>query len=150
MLFLTVFYVCATFIDWAILAIGQISLTSKHLECEGNNLVVNDNTGSLYMSFFTLSCYIYAMIMWVIFYKVPKKTGMVRRNYIVRGDKIKMIKTDESLLIKEDNVKTVIAALDEDNQQYRAMRKTSMNIHTHGSSEVNHRSRRPSSDIDNF
>ena len=36
-----------------------------------------------------------------------------------------MEKEDESFLIKEDNIKTVIAALDEDNQQYKKMRKTS-------------------------
>ena len=34
-----------------------------------------------------------------------------------------MEKEDESFMIKEDNVKTVIAALDEDNRQYKNMRK---------------------------
>ena len=36
-----------------------------------------------------------------------------------------MEKEDESFMIKEDNVKTVIAALDEDNRQYKNMRKIS-------------------------
>ena len=40
------------------------------------------------MIFFSLTGYVYTLVMWITFFFVPKKFGMVRKNYITRGDKM--------------------------------------------------------------
>jgi hypothetical protein len=62
--------------------------------------------------------------MWVIFYRIPKSYGQVRKGlFTTDSTKVKMLRANESLMIKEDNVKTLIVAMDEDNRQMKELRK---------------------------
>jgi hypothetical protein len=74
--------------------------------------------------------------MWITFFLVPKRFGMVRMNYITRGDKMQMVTSDDSFIVKDDNIKTVIMALEEDNHQYKKMRKLSENLNMYSASEL--------------
>lgn len=68
------FYVLCTFIDWLTFFWGRRVIGENDLLCyNGNTILVNSNTGGMYMIFYSAVEYMYAMFMWYTFYQVPKK-----------------------------------------------------------------------------
>ena len=108
------FYAVCTCIDWLMFLGGKKSITNNDLLCyEKTILLVNSNLGGLYMLSFAVSVYIYAMFMWFTFYHIPKRFGVVsRRNVDDVGGMIPGC--DSSIILDEENLKTVVRELEHD------------------------------------
>lgn len=125
---LTCFYVIATIADWSLLELGKSMFIKGNLICTSKNTVTVVNwQGAAYMSYFTVTTLLYALVMWFTFYRIPKKYGMVRSRLMGRQQKLEMINADQSLYIKEENVKTLIVALEEDNKMMQKMSRGEYN-----------------------
>ena len=73
---------------------------------------------------FAISVYIYAILMWYIFYQVPKRFGVVsRRTMDALG--VGAIDCDSSIVLDEENVKTVVRLLDHDRRFTRKQQLSS-------------------------
>ena len=119
------FYIFATLIDWTLWQIGENLKESGALLCSTlNTLVIVGWRGASYMFLFSVTSYLYCLVMWFTFYRIPKKYGMVNPHLLRQDSKMKMLRPNESRRLEEDNVKTLIVAMEEDNQQLKKMRKT--------------------------
>lgn len=110
---LAYFYVVCTCTDWLIFTIGQVTIRDGQILCYDSEVIlVNSNLGALYMFFFALASYLYALFMWYTFYNVPKKYGVVSRHKV---EDLDMIGNDYSTELRdEENLKTVVRALEYD------------------------------------
>ena len=63
------FYALCAFIDWFIYYMGRMSLAGNHTICYDETvLLVNSNLGALYMLGLSIIYYLYALVMWYIFF----------------------------------------------------------------------------------
>lgn len=113
------FYAVCTIIDWLMFFGGKIAIANKDLLCYKKTvLLVNSNLGGLYMLSFAVSVYIYAMFMWYTFYQVPKRYGVVTHRDV--SDLGGMTPgNDSSIILDEENLKSVIRELDNDRRFIR-------------------------------
>ena len=109
---LAFFYTITTFIDWIMHEAGKASIRNKDLLCYNKDyIIVNTNLGGLFMLFFTITAYFYALFMWYVFYYIPKKQGVVQDRNV---EDLESIRSNSMILLDEENVKTVIRELDYD------------------------------------
>jgi len=66
---LSYFYVISTCMDWALFISGRFAVQNQDILCYNEMiLLVNSNLGGLYMLFLAVASYIYAFVMWYVFY----------------------------------------------------------------------------------
>lgn len=76
MAIIAIFYLCALAFDWTIYEVGNYQLQKGDLVCSRwETLQPTDSNGSLYMFWYTILTYLYALVMWFTFYRIPKKYG---------------------------------------------------------------------------
>lgn len=106
------FYAVCTIIDWSMFFGGKRAIANGDVLCfKKTVLLVNSNLGGLYMLAFAGSVYVYAIFMWYTFYQVPKKFGMIT-NHNVSDLGGMTPAADTSIMLDEENLKTVIRELD--------------------------------------
>ena len=114
------FYVLCTFVDWLTFYWGKNVIEENDILCyKGNTIFTNSNTGGLYMIFYSVVEYMYALFMWYTFYQVPKRHGVVTRRNV---EKLSPIGQDESAFIMaegEEKLKTVVRELEHDRKFIR-------------------------------
>lgn len=107
------FYAACAVIDWLMYFSGELALKNKDLLCyEKTTIIVNSNLGALFMLFFGVVEWFYALFMWYAFYYVIRKFGVVTRRSV--DDVNMLLDGDTTIIENEENLKTVVRELEHD------------------------------------
>ena len=70
---ISIFYCFNIFLDSCLYEFGISAIQNKSIVCAQNKfLVIGDNWGGLYMLFYTLTILVYGLMMYYIFYRLPR------------------------------------------------------------------------------
>ena len=108
------FYSFCSFFDWSIYYLGLMAISDGHLLCYRENvLLVNSNIGALYMFSLSLAYYLYALLMWWVFFMVPTRFGQVSQFNV---EQLGIVARDSELVHQneEEHLKVVVREFEHD------------------------------------
>ena len=78
---MAIFYFIFVSIDWMLIAIGNSLFDDDtSYKCLHNvYLIVNDPIGALYLTFHAIFVFMFSVLIWYLFYRIPEKYGLIKR-----------------------------------------------------------------------
>jgi len=80
------------------------------------------------MLYYSILSYFYAFAMWFIFFQVPKNYGMLNKFHKVDKTDIDALSLRSSMVGAEDNLKTMVREMSQDEKFHKTMKRKSQII----------------------
>ena len=111
---ITIFYLVSSTADWLYIIFGEHALTKGNMYCLDDKFVITaDTEGTVILLFYTIFAYAYASVILVVFYFIPKKSGLVL-DLTVSGKSLHLTQHQsltESMVLQEKEQAALMIAL---------------------------------------